>query len=302
MPSSEPILEIQNLWVSRVDGGEALLKGVSLALCPGEMLGIVGESGAGKTLFALALMGVLPETLRVSAGSAKFQGEELLRRPEAELQRLRGTQIAMILTGGRDALNPMETVGRQIRHVIQSHLTLEKEAQEQLVVDVLDSVGIPDAEERAKAYPHELSGGMAQRILIAQAIVCEPKLLIADEPTSDLDVTVAAQVLDGMKSVIDERGSASMLLTRDLGIVAENCDSVAVFGGGELLELGPVGAFFANPAHPASKALVSDALVALTHEGVERGTEAATRSVVSAEDGGYEEIAAGHYVKRFSHV
>lgn len=302
MPSDAPILEIRDLWVSRVDTGAAVLKGVSLAVCPGEMLGVVGESGSGKTMLALALMGVLPETLQVTAGSARFLGEELLHRPEAELRRLRGTQISMILTGGRDALNPMETVGTQIRHVISSHLTLEKSAQEQLVVDVLDSVGIPDAQERAKAYPHELSGGMAQRILIAQAMVCEPQLLIADEPTSDLDVTVAAQVLDRMKALIDERGSASMVLTRDLGVVAENCDSVAVLGGGELLEFGPVESFFAHPTHPASKALVSDALVALTHEGVEPAAGASARAVASISEEGYEQVAAGHYVKRFRHV
>ena len=302
MPSDAPILEIRDLWVSRVDTGAAVLKGVSLAVCPGEMLGVVGESGSGKTMLALALMGVLPETLQVTAGSARFLGEELLHRPEAELRRLRGTQISMILTGGRDALNPMETVGTQIRHVIRSHLTLEKSAQEQLVVDVLDSVGIPDAQERAKAYPHELSGGMAQRILIAQAMVCEPQLLIADEPTSDLDVTVAAQVLDRMKALIDERGSASMVLTRDLGVVAENCDSVAVLGGGELLEFGPVESFFAHPTHPASKALVSDALVALTHEGVEPAAGASARAVASISEEGYEQVAAGHYVKRFRHV
>ena len=302
MPSDAPILEIRDFWVSRVDTGAAVLKGVSLAVCPGEMLGVVGESGSGKTMLALALMGVLPETLQVTAGSARFLGEELLHRPEAELRRLRGTQISMILTGGRDALNPMETVGTQIRHVIRSHLTLEKSAQEQLVVDVLDSVGIPDAQERAKAYPHELSGGMAQRILIAQAMVCEPQLLIADEPTSDLDVTVAAQVLDRMKALIDERGSASMVLTRDLGVVAENCDSVAVLGGGELLEFGPVESFFAHPTHPASKALVSDALVALTHEGVEPTAGASARAVASISEEGYEQVAAGHYVKRFRHV
>lgn len=297
MPTSEPILEIRDLWVSRTDSGEAVLKGVSLAVCPGEMLGIVGESGTGKTVLALALLGVLPETLQITSGSAHFRGDELLHKPEAALRRLRGMEISMILTGGRDALNPMETVGTQIRHVIRSHLDLEKAAQERLVIDVLDSVGIPDAEERAKAYPHELSGGMAQRILIAQAMICEPQLLIADEPTSDLDVTVAAQVLDRMKALIDQRGSASMLLTRDLGIVAENCDTVAVLGDGELVEFGPVESFFARPTHPASQALVNDALIALTHEAIGAPSNASQDTTVSAEEEGYSEIAPEHYVK-----
>ena len=301
MSASEPILEIRDLWVSRIDTGEAVLKGVSLAVCPGEMLGIVGESGAGKTVLALALLGVLPETLRITSGSARFRGDELLHRPEAELRRLRGMEISMILTGGRDALNPMETVGTQIRHVIRSHLDLEKDAQERLVIDVLDSVGIPDAEERAKAYPHELSGGMAQRILIAQAMICEPQLLIADEPTSDLDVTVAAQVLDRMKALIDQRGSASMLLTRDLGIVAENCDTVAVLGDGALVEFSPVESFFAKPTHSASQALVKDALIALTHEAIGVPSDAPKGATLPADEEGYVEIAPGHYVKNVNH-
>ncbi len=302
MPDSEPILTIRDLQVSRSEASTSILRDVSLAICPGEMLGVVGESGAGKTILALALLGVLPEALQVTAGSARFRGDELLHKPEADLRRLRGTEISMILTGGRDALNPMETVGTQIRHVIRSHLDLAKSLQDQRVIEVLDSVGIPDAEERARAYPHELSGGMAQRILIAQAMVCEPQLLIADEPTSDLDVTVAAQVLDRMKALIDERGSASMLLTRDLGIVAENCDTVAVLSGGTLVEFGPVESFFANPTHPASKALVNDALLALTHEagGASAGTPRSAATATS--EGGYAQVATGHYVRRFDHA
>ena len=304
MEATRPVLELSHLTVAGPRPGTVLLHDISLAVCAGEMLAVVGESGSGKSILALAVMGMLPDLVRVTGGSVLFLGEDLLRKSEAELRRLRGSQLSMILTGGRAALNPMETVGTQIRYVIRSHLTLDKDAEDQLIIDMLNSVGIPDPERRAHAYPHELSGGMAQRILVAQAMVCEPHLLIADEPTSDLDVTVAAQVVDGMKTLIDERGSASILLTRDLGIVAENCDTVAVLGGGELLEFAPVESFFAQPTHPYSKAMVSDALIALEHDAAPAAPASIAREMAEASTAesaasGYVLVAEGHYVKRF---
>lgn len=273
MDASPAVLEIVNLHVSetRRDGRD-VLRGISLAVHPGEMLGVVGESGAGKSLLGLVTMGFLPHGLRVSQGTITFRGHSLLGQSENELRRLRGRDIAMVLTGGRDSLNPMEPVGTQIQHVIRSHLDVDKATVQKMTVDILTAVGIPDAARLANTYPHELSGGMAQRILIAQAMVCAPILLIADEPTSDLDVTVAAQVLDQMKDLIEQRHAATMLLSRDLGIVAQYCDQVAILRKGNLIEYASIASFFTQPQHPYSRALLHAATKSRAGAPAERTT------------------------------
>jgi ABC-type dipeptide/oligopeptide/nickel transport system ATPase component len=239
--------------------GPAVLQGVSLALQPGQMLGVVGEAGAGKSVLGFAILGLLPPSLRVTMGSVKLRGEELLSKSDSALRNIRGRDLALILSGGRTALNPMETVGTQIKNVIRSHLDIDAATMDRMTIDILNAVGIPDPARRVHSYPHELSGGMAQRILIAQAMVLSPTVLIADEPTSDLDVTVAAQVLDQMKGLIEGKEPSTMMFTRDLGIVAKYCDGVAVLRQGLLVEYASVASFFAHASHPYSLALLASA-------------------------------------------
>jgi ABC-type dipeptide/oligopeptide/nickel transport system ATPase component len=253
-------LEVNGLWVEGGSGrGPAVLQGISLAVQPGEMLGVVGEAGAGKSMLGFAIMGLLPLGLRVARGSIKLNGDDLLSKSDNALRVVRGRDLALILSGGRTALNPMETAGTQIKNVIRSHLDLDTATLDRMTIDILNAVGIPDPGRRAHSYPHELSGGMAQRILIAQAMVLSPSVLIADEPTSDLDVTVAAQILDQMKGLIEGKEPSTIILTRDLGIVAKFCDGVAVLHHGLLVEYASVASFFARASHPYSQTLLASA-------------------------------------------
>lgn len=243
-----------------------VLKDISLSVFPGEMLGVVGESGAGKSVLGLTIMALTPPELDVTGGSVIFGGQNLLEKSEGELRKIRGKELGMVLPGGRSSLNPMETVGTQIMNVIRSHLDIDKAAAFRMAIEILKDVGINDPERRISSYPHEMSGGMAQRILIAEAMVCEPTLLIADEPTSDLDVTVSAQVMDNMQSLIDQKDAATILLTRDLGIIAQYCDRIAVLHEGELVEYAAVKSFFKNAQHPYCKELLTAAVAARSYE------------------------------------
>jgi len=262
-------LEVNRLWVERTAGrGPAALQGISLAVQPGQMLGVVGEAGAGKSVLGFAILGLLPPGLCVARGSIKLHGEDLLSKSDKALRAIRGRDLALILSGGRTALNPMETAGTQIKNVIRSHLDVDTATMDRMAIDILNAVGIPDPARRAHSYPHELSGGMAQRILIAQAMVLSPSVLIADEPTSDLDVTVAAQVLDQMKGLIEGKEPSTIMLTRDLGIVAKYCDGVAVLRQGVLVEYASVASFFAHASHPYSLALLASAKQARGDEPV----------------------------------
>ncbi|MFQ5875990.1 MAG: ABC transporter ATP-binding protein [Dehalococcoidia bacterium] len=265
-----PVLEVIDLRVATVatasEPSREVLKGVSLSVFPGEMLGVVGESGAGKTVLGLASLGIFPGGLHITGGTVSFEGQNLLRKSDNDLRQIRGKYLAMIMAGGRSSLNPMETAGTQIQNVIRSHLDVDKQTARRMTIEILDAVGINDPERRIDAYPHELSGGMAQRILIAQAMVCEPKVLIADEPTSDLDVTVAAQVLDQMKDLIDKENAATIMLTRDLGIIAQYCDRIAVLTEGEIVEYASVTSFFKEAHHPYSSTLLASAVAARSYE------------------------------------
>lgn len=264
---AQPLLEVIGLTVGTTHGTlREVLKDICLSVFPGEMLGVVGESRAGKTVLGLSLLNVLPPELRIKGGAITFKGQNLLRKPEKAMREIRGRDISMIVSGGRSALNPLETVGLQIQHVIRSHREVSRATAEKMTVGMLNAVGINDPERRLHAYPHELSGGMAQRILIAQAMVCEPEMLIADEPTSDLDVTVAAQVLDQMKELIDKKNAATVLLTRDLGIIAQYCDRIAVLNQGDLVEYASVTSFFRAAQHPYSQTLLAAAVAARSHE------------------------------------
>ncbi len=240
------------------DGPLRAVDGVCLQLAPGEKLGLVGESGCGKSTLSLALMRLL-EPQHYAGGAIVFEDEDILAMDDRRMRRLRGGRIAMIFQDAAAALHPMLPVGVQIAEVLQAHAKLSRRAAMARAVDLLASVGIPDAARRAKAYPHELSGGMCQRVMIAGAIACDPRLIIADEPTTALDVTVQAQILDLMNDVCDRTGSSVLLITHDLGVVAGMCDRVAVMYAGRIVESAPTEALFARPLHPYTLGLLNSA-------------------------------------------
>jgi oligopeptide/dipeptide ABC transporter ATP-binding protein len=254
----ESLLAVEDLRVefSTRRGTVHAVNGISFAIAPGETLGIVGESGCGKSVTALALLGILPRTARVPTGKAHFGGRDLLRLSQRELRRIRGREIAMIFQDPMTSLNPVLTVGRQIREALETHFDLERRAAEQRVVELLDQVGIPGAKARANDYPHQFSGGMRQRGMIAMALACEPKLLIADEPTTALDVTIQAQILDLLRALVAERDTALIMITHDLGVVAGMCERVNVMYAGMFMETGSSDQLFATPRHPYTLGLL----------------------------------------------
>jgi len=231
--------------------------GVSFSLPPGGTLGVVGESGCGKSLTALSLLRLAPEPpVRVVGGEVRFQGRDLLTLSEPELRRVRGRQAAMIFQEPMTSLNPVFTVGEQIAEGVRLHLGASRAQARERAVEMLRQVGIPAPGERVDAYPHQLSGGMRQRVMIAMALACDPVLLIADEPTTALDVTIQAQILDLLARLQAERGMAVLLITHDLGVVAESCDAVVVMYAGRVVERAPVQALFSRPAHPYTAGLL----------------------------------------------
>ncbi|NVJ18790.1 ABC transporter ATP-binding protein, partial [Myxococcus sp. AM010] len=220
-------------------------------------LGVVGESGCGKSLTALSLLRLAPEPpVRVVGGEVRFQGRDLLTLPETELRRVRGRHAAMIFQEPMTSLNPVFTVGEQIGEGARLHLGASRAQARDKAVEMLRQVGIPAPAERVDAYPHQLSGGMRQRVMMAMALACDPALLIADEPTTALDVTIQAQILDLLARLQAERGMAVLLITHDLGVVAESCDAVVVMYAGRVMERAPVSALFAWPAHPYTAGLL----------------------------------------------
>jgi oligopeptide transport system ATP-binding protein len=253
-----PLLDVDGLevrfWTRR--GTVHAVNGVSFALSPGETLGIVGESGCGKSVTALALMGILPRAGRVTSGTVHYGGRDLYTQSEAEWQRFRGKEIAMIFQDPMTSLNPVLTVGRQLREAIDVHMDLSGDEASKRVVELLDRVGIPQAKWRVKDYPHQFSGGMRQRAMIAMALACEPKVLIADEPTTALDVTIQAQILDLLRDLVTERGTALILITHDLGVVAGMCERVQVMYAGIVVETGDADPIFASPRHPYTLGLL----------------------------------------------
>lgn len=233
------------------------LNGVGFEVDAGEILGLVGETGAGKSLTALSIMGLLRPPARVVAGAVGFDGLDLSALPPEALNRLRGDAMALVVQSPRTSLDPLARVGDQLVRVQREHRRVSRREALEHAVAMLEAVGIPDAERRMRAFAHELSGGMAQRVLIAMALINEPKLLIADEPTTGLDVTVQAQVLDLMRDLVRARRMAALIITHDLGIVAQYCDRVAVMFAGTIVESGPVGEVFRASGHPYTRALLA---------------------------------------------
>jgi peptide/nickel transport system ATP-binding protein len=250
---SEPLLSIRDLAVEF--GGSPALRGVSLDVHPGEALGLVGESGCGKSVTWLAALGLLPKTARIR-GSVTLRGEEMLGAKPARLDHLRGGTVAMIFQDPASSLNPVHRIGKQIVEALALHQGLTGTAARAEAKRLLDLVGMPDAARRLDAYPHELSGGQNQRVMIAIALAGQPDLLVADEPTTALDVTIQAQILDLLQSLRRDRNMALVLITHDLGVVAETCERVAVMYAGRIVEEAPVERLFAAPAHPYAQGLL----------------------------------------------
>jgi peptide/nickel transport system ATP-binding protein len=231
--------------------------GVSYDLAPGSTTGIVGESGSGKSVSSLAALGLLPKRGVQVSGTVEFDGRNLLELPDRELRDLRGSEIAMVFQDPMSSLNPVLTVGRQITEVLERHEGLRGEQGRARAVDLLESVGIPDARRRLKAYPHQLSGGMRQRVMIAIALACRPRLLIADEPTTALDVTISAQILSLLRELVAGSRTALVLITHDLGVVAGMCDTVHVMYSGRIVESAGRRDLFARPRHPYTTGLLA---------------------------------------------
>ncbi len=258
-PSGERLLEIRGLKThfDTRDGVVKAVDGVDIHVDRGEVLGIVGESGCGKSVMSLSIMGLVPKPGKVVEGTIVFDGQLLDDLSSAQLRDLRGEHMSMIFQQPGSALNPVQRAGVQIREVFKLHRDWSKDVEEEKVIESLTSVGIPDPESRAKAYPHELSGGMAQRVMIAMALACEPELLIADEPTTALDVTIQAQILDLVRDLQESSNTAVILITHDLGVIAEMADRVAVMYAGEIVEETDVSTLFRDPLHPYSHGLLA---------------------------------------------
>ncbi|HDR7532938.1 ABC transporter ATP-binding protein [Bacillus sp. AY1-10] len=256
---SEKLLEVKNLKTSFfIESGEVeAVRGVTFRLNKGEVVGIVGESGSGKSVMAKSVMSLVTSPGKVKEGEILFHNENILSKSEKELRSIRGNQISLISQDPMSALNPVVKIGKQMTEVIIRHQKVKKKEAEQIAVNLLKQVGLSSPEERVKQYPHELSGGMKQRVMIAMAMSCNPDLLIADEPTTALDVTIQAQILDLMKNLKNETNMALLLITHDLGIVAQNCTRVIVMYGGLIMEEGPVLDIFQSPNHPYTKGLLN---------------------------------------------
>ncbi len=254
----EPLLSVEDLrvefWTGR--GTVHAVNGVSFDIAPGETLGIVGESGCGKSVTSLALLGILARAGRIPSGRALFGGRDLLKLSDRELRGIRGREIAMIFQDPMTSLNPVLTIGRQIREALETHFGMERKQANARAAELLDQVGIPSAKVRLADYPHQFSGGMRQRAMIAMALACEPKLLIADEPTTALDVTIQAQILALLKTLVADHGTALIMITHDLGVVAGMCERVNVMYGGLFMETGSAEQVFSQPRHPYTLGLL----------------------------------------------
>ncbi len=258
-----PLLEVQHLTVSF--GLTPVVRDVSFQIFPGRTLCLVGESGSGKSMTAFSIMRLLPSPGRISSGSLLFDGEDLLKLDEKAMRTRRGRDISMIFQEPMTSLNPVLRIGRQLAEPLEIHEGLHGRAAEEKAVELLEMVGIPDPRRRLNDYPHQFSGGMRQRVMIAMALACSPRLLLADEPTTALDITIQGQILRLLGRLAKERNMGVLLITHDLGVVAEAADDVAVMYAGELMEQAPVFSFFEKPLHPYSRGLMACAPLVGNH-------------------------------------
>jgi oligopeptide/dipeptide ABC transporter ATP-binding protein len=256
--AADPLLAVEDLRVefSTRRGTVHAVNGISFDVAPGETLGIVGESGCGKSVTSLAVLGLLARNGRVMSGRAVFQGRDLIRQTDRTLRGIRGREIAMIFQDPMTSLNPVLTIGRQIREALKTHFGMNRKAADARAAELIDRVGIPSATARLRDYPHQFSGGMRQRAMIAMALACRPKLLIADEPTTALDVTIQAQILTLLRALVAEEDAALILITHDLGVVAGMCERVNVMYAGMFMETGTADQLFGSPRHPYTLGLL----------------------------------------------
>jgi oligopeptide/dipeptide ABC transporter ATP-binding protein len=255
---SQRLLDISDLrtYFFTEAGVVKALEGMSLEVNSGQTVGLVGESGSGKSVTAQSVLRIVPRPGRIVAGSVKFEGEELLTKPENEMRKLRGPKMAIVFQDPTTSLNPVYTVEKQLTDILTLHKDLTKAEASKRALYFLERVGIPEPEKRLKTYPHELSGGMKQRIAIARALSCEPKLLFADEPTTNLDVTIQAQVLELLKQLQKEFGMTMVMITHDMGIVADMTERVTVLYAGKVMEIADTATLFKSPKHPYTEALL----------------------------------------------
>jgi peptide/nickel transport system ATP-binding protein len=253
------LLEVKNLVVEFPGrrGTLRALDDISFSIAPGEILGVVGESGAGKSLTGAAIIGLLEPPGRIAGGQIMLEGERIDNLGYEQMRRIRGRRIGAIFQDPLTSLNPLYTVGRQLMETIQTHLPVTAAEARKRAIGLLEDTGIPAAAERIEHYPHQFSGGMRQRVVIALALAAEPKLIVADEPTTALDVSIQAQIIQLLKNVCKERGAAVMLITHDMGVIAETCDRVAVLYAGRVAEIGPVHNVINQPAHPYTAGLMA---------------------------------------------
>ena len=253
------LLQVQDLVVEFPNrhGTLRALDGISLDIAPGEILGVVGESGAGKSLTGAAIIGLLEPPGRIASGQIKLQGERIDQLSADQMRHIRGRKIGAIFQDPLTSLNPLYTVGRQLTETILAHLPVSAAEARQRAIQLLVDTGIPAAEQRIDHYPHQFSGGMRQRVVIALALAAEPQLIVADEPTTALDVSIQAQIIGLLKRICKERGAAVMLITHDMGVIAETCDRVAVMYAGRIAEIGPVQEVIHQPAHPYTAGLMA---------------------------------------------
>ncbi len=265
MPS--PLLEVKNLRVEFPTrrGTLVALDDISFDIAPGEILGIVGESGAGKSLTGSAIIGLLDPPGRVASGEIRFDGRRIDNLPYEEMRKVRGRQIGAIFQDPLTSLNPLYTISRQLVETIQTHLTVNAAEARKRAVRLLQETGITAAEARIDQYPHQFSGGMRQRVVIALALAAEPKLIVADEPTTALDVSIQAQIISLLKRLCKDHGAAVMLITHDMGVISETCDRVAVMYAGRIAEIGPVRDVIHSPAHPYTVGLMGS-IPAIDHD------------------------------------
>lgn len=259
MSESEPLLKVEDLQVSfKTDESQVrAVRGVSFEVYPGETVGLVGESGSGKSVTNLALMGLVPKPPgRIDGGNVFYRGQDLLKLGETPMQSIRGRRIAMIFQDPMTALNPLMTVGQQLTEMTRLHLKIDRKTADRRAAEMLELVGISGASKRLRDYPHQFSGGMRQRVMIAMALSCEPDLLIADEPTTALDVTIQAQILDLLRDLQQRRGTSIIMITHDLGVVAEICHRVLVMYAGRVVEKADAIDLFAEPKHPYTQGLL----------------------------------------------
>ncbi len=255
---TQPLLEVDHLRVEfpTRQGSLLAIDDISFSIAPGEILGVVGESGAGKSLTGAAIIGLLDPPGRITAGQVRFDGRRIDNLPYEELRRVRGRGIGAIFQDPLTSLNPLYTIGRQLVETIQTHLPMSDSQARQRAIKLLEETGIQAAEQRIDQYPHQFSGGMRQRVVIALALAAEPKLIVADEPTTALDVSIQAQIILLLKRLCHDHGAAVMLVTHDMGVIAETCDRVAVMYAGRIVEIGPVQAVIHSPAHPYTAGLM----------------------------------------------